>query len=136
MVYFMALEYCSTYFTKPSAFVRGEMFYSTGTKRIPSENPEKILLAYSIPEGELVWSYPQIGTGQSWGGTMATAGGLVFFGDDAGSFAAVDARTGNPLWEFNTGQSLHASPMSYEVEGVQYLAIAAGRDVFSFSLSR
>jgi alcohol dehydrogenase (cytochrome c) len=114
--------------------VSGETFYSTGTKRITSENPEKILLAYSIPEGKLAWRYPQIGTGYSWGGTMATAGGLVFFGDDAGSFAAVDASTGHPLWEFNTGQSLRASPMTYEVDGAQYVAIAAGTDVFSFSL--
>ena len=110
------------------------MFYSTGTKRILSEKPEKFLLAYSIPDGKLAWSYPQIGAGQSWGGTMTTAGELVFFGDDAGSFAAVDARTGQLLWEFNTGQTFHASPMSYQVDGVEYLAIAAGSDVFSFSL--
>jgi alcohol dehydrogenase (cytochrome c) len=135
MFYFLALEQCGTYFSKPpSPFVRGEMFYSTGTKRIPADKPEKILLAFSLPEGKLAWSYSQIGTGQSWGGSMTTAGELVFFGDDAGSFAAVDAKTGHPLWEFNTGQSFHASPMSYEVDGVQYLAIAAGSDIFSFSL--
>jgi alcohol dehydrogenase (cytochrome c) len=134
MFYFMALESCGIYFLKPAEFVRGEVFYNTGTKRVPSDNPEKILLAYSIPEGKLAWRYPQIGTGNSWGGTMATAGGLVFFGDDAGDFAAVDASTGHPLWEFNTGQSLRASPMTYEVDGMQYVAIAAGSDVFSFSL--
>ena len=135
-VLFSGARECSIYFSKPAPFVKGEMFYSTGTKQIPSENREKILLAYSIPEAQLAWSYPQIGNGQSWGGTMTTAGGLVFFGDDAGSFAAVEAGTGHPLWEFNTGQTFHASPMSYEVDGVQYLAIAAGSDVFSFSLPR
>lgn len=134
MFYFMTLESCSMYFLKPAEFVRGEVFYNTGTKRVPSENAEKILLAYSIPEAKLAWRYPQIGTGSSWGGTMTTAGGLVFFGDDAGGFAAVDASTGHPLWEFNTGQSLRASPMTYEVDGVQYVAVAAGSDVFSFSL--
>jgi alcohol dehydrogenase (cytochrome c) len=65
---------------------------------------------------------------------MTTAGGLVFFGDDAGSFEAVDARTGTPLWHFNTGQDLHASPMNYPMEGAQYVAIAAGSDSFSFGL--
>jgi alcohol dehydrogenase (cytochrome c) len=132
--YFMALEHCSMYFTKDSPFVRGEMFYSTGTKRVAADKATKILLSYSIPEGELVWSSPQAGTGQSWGGTMTTAGQIVFFGDDVGSLSAVDAESGQQLWEFNTGQSIHASPMSYEVEGVQYVAIAAGSDVFSFSL--
>jgi alcohol dehydrogenase (cytochrome c) len=58
----------------------------------------------------------------------------VFFGDDAGSFEAVEAKTGRALWHFNTGQSMRASPMTYMVEGVQYVVVAAGSDVFSFSL--
>jgi len=58
----------------------------------------------------------------------------VFFGDDAHSFEAVDAATGKPLWHFNTGQPISASPMSYGVAGKQYVAIAAGSDVFSFAL--
>jgi alcohol dehydrogenase (cytochrome c) len=65
---------------------------------------------------------------------MTTAGGLVFFGDDAGELEAVDARSGKPLWHFNTGQSMHASPMSYAVDGVQYVGIAVGSDLFSFAL--
>jgi alcohol dehydrogenase (cytochrome c) len=75
-----------------------------------------------------------VGPGDSWGGTLTTAGGLVFFGDDAGSLEAVEAHTGNALWHFNTGQTMHASPMSYMVGGEQYVAIAAGSDIFSFSL--
>jgi alcohol dehydrogenase (cytochrome c) len=65
---------------------------------------------------------------------MTTAGGLVFFGDDSHSFEAVDAKTGAALWHFNTGQMLHASPMSYAVNGKQYVAIASGNDLFSFAL--
>ncbi len=65
---------------------------------------------------------------------MTTAAGLVFFGDDAQSFEAVDARTGKPLWHFNTGQDLAASPMSYAVLDKQYVAVAAGSDIFSFAL--
>jgi alcohol dehydrogenase (cytochrome c) len=47
---------------------------------------------------------------------------------------AVDVATGRPLWHFNTGQLMRASPMTYAVDGVQYVVIAAGSDVFSFSL--
>ena len=65
---------------------------------------------------------------------MTTAGGLVFFGDDAESFEAVDAQTGTPLWHFQTGQNMHASPMSYSVNGKQYVAIASGSDIFTFAL--
>lgn len=67
-------------------------------------------------------------------GTMTTAGGLVFFGDDSHSFEAVDAHSGEPLWHFNTGQSIYASPMSYAIGDTQYVAIAAGSDIFSFAL--
>jgi len=65
---------------------------------------------------------------------MTTAGGLVFFGDDSHSFEAVDAQCGEPLWHFNTGQRIYASPMSYAIADSQYVAIAAGSDVFSFAL--
>jgi len=65
---------------------------------------------------------------------MSTATGLVAFGDDAEEFEIVDGRTGASLWHFNVGQSLHASPMSYAVNGKQYFAIAAGSDLFSFAL--
>jgi alcohol dehydrogenase (cytochrome c) len=135
LFYFMAFENCNLFFSKASKFVDGQTYYATGTRRIRTENQQKVLLAYSVPGGESIWRYPQVGKGDSWGGTMSTAGGLVFFGDDAGSFAAVDARSGRPLWEFNTGDTIHASPMSYEVDGTQYVAIAAGSNVVSFSLA-
>jgi len=135
LFYFMALETCNLFFSDPKPFTPGQTFYATGTKIPPDEHAQKKLLAYSVPEGKLVWSYPQVGQGDSWGGTLATAGGLVFFGDDANSLEAVDARTGRPLWHFNTGQKMHASPMSYMVDGTQYVAISVGSNVFSFSLS-
>jgi len=133
-VYFMALEECETYFLKPQTFQEGQGYYSTGVKRIPSETSQKLLIAFNLDTNSIAWKYPQVGAGRSSGGTMATAGGLVFFGDDAGSFEAADARTGKPLWHFNTGQDMSASPMSYAVAGKQYVAIAAGSDVFSFAL--
>jgi alcohol dehydrogenase (cytochrome c) len=91
-------------------------------------------MAYSLETGSFAWKYPQAGRGHSSGGTMSTAAGLVFFGDDAGSFEAVDVQNGKALWHFNTGQDISASPMSYSVAGRQYVAIAAGSDVFSFAL--
>lgn len=133
-VYFMALEECETYFFKPQPFQEGQGFYSTGVKRIPSEASRKILVAFNLDTDSIAWKYPQTGTAHSSGGTMTTAGGLVFFGDDADSFEAVDARNGKPLWHFNTGQNMSASPMSYAIAGKQYVAIAAGSDVFSFAL--
>jgi alcohol dehydrogenase (cytochrome c) len=130
----MALESCSVFFSRPQPFAQGQTFYATGTKLAPDDHAQKILLAYSVPEGKIVWRYPQVGPGNSWGGTLTTAGELVFFGNDTGALEAVEARTGHSLWQFSTGQSIHASPMSYAVDGVQYVAIAAGSDIISFSL--
>jgi alcohol dehydrogenase (cytochrome c) len=134
LFYVMALENCNLYFSQPREFVTGETFYNTGTTMAPDDRSQKILVAYSVSEGKIVWRYPQVGRGDSWGGTLTTAGGLVFFGDDAGSFEGVEANSGHALWHFNTGQSMHASPMTYMVEGVQYVTVAAGSDVFTFSL--
>jgi len=133
LFYFTALESCNVYFAKPKPFTQGETYYNTGTKR-PDEPGKKILLAYSVPDGKLVWRYPQVGRADSWGGTLTTAGGLLFFADDAGSLEALEARNGRPLWHFNTGQRIDASPMSYAVDGIQYVSVAAGSDLFSFSL--
>ena len=134
LFYVMALESCNLFFASPKPFTPGETYYGTGTKLPPDEYAQKTLLAYSVSEGKPVWRYLQVGHGDSWGGTLTTAGGLVFFGDDAGSLEAVEARTGRALWHFNTGQTMHASPMSYMVEGVQYVVVSAGSDVFSFAL--
>ena len=64
---------------------------------------------------------------------MTTAGGLLFFGDDAGSFEAVDGKPARRSGISIRGK-MSASPMTYAVEGKQYVAIAAGSDVFSFAL--
>jgi alcohol dehydrogenase (cytochrome c) len=136
LFYVIALESCNLYFANPKTFVKGQTYYDTGTKLPPDEHAQKILLALSIDDGKPAWRYPQVGLGDSWGGTLTTAGGLLFFGDDAGSFEALDAATGRTLWHFNTGQKMRASPMTYEVNGIQYVAVAAGSDVFSFALPR
>ena len=65
---------------------------------------------------------------------MSTAGGVVFFGDDDNHLVAVDAKTGRHLWHYNMGQPVFASPVTYEVDGKQYVTIASQTDVFTFGL--
>jgi alcohol dehydrogenase (cytochrome c) len=134
LFYFLASENCEIFLVSAQKFTPGQTYYSTGARRSPGDRSTKILLAFELGADKPKWAYPQVGSGQSSGGTMTTAGGLVFFGDDSQSFEAVDATTGNALWHFNTGQDIHASPMSYAVNGDQYVSIAAGSNVFSFGL--
>ena len=61
------------------------------------------------------------------GGTMTTASGLVFAGDIQGMFRAFDGKTGKILWQFNTGSGITAAPMTYTIDGKQYVAVVSGR---------
>ena len=74
------------------------------------------------------------GPATAWAGTVSTAGGLVFFGDDDGYFVAVDAATGKHLWHYNMGEKITASPVTFSVDGKQYVSIAATTAVFTFGL--
>lgn len=60
------------------------------------------------------------------GGTLATAGGLVFTGEANGRFSAFDAATGETLWMHQTGGNVGAPPISYTVNGRQFVAVATG----------
>ncbi len=61
------------------------------------------------------------------GAMMSTAGGLVFHGDIKGWFKALDATTGKTLWKFNAGSGITAAPMTYTLDGKQYIAVVSGR---------
>jgi len=59
-------------------------------------------------------------------GMLATKSGLLFTGDEQGFFLALDAKTGQELWKFQTGSGINASPITYELDGVQYVGVLSG----------
>jgi glucose dehydrogenase len=61
------------------------------------------------------------------GGTLTTGGDLVFSGNLHGDFRAIDAKTGNILWKKNLGSGIGAGPVTYMVDGKQYVAVVVGR---------
>jgi len=61
------------------------------------------------------------------GGTLTTGGGLVFAGNLHGDFRAIDAKSGNILWKRNLGSGIGAGPVTYMVDGKQYVAVVVGR---------
>ena len=135
LLYVIAMEQCELYMSSTKGYEKGKGFEGTGSQRIPADSGEKFLRAIDIQSGNLRWEYPLVGEGESWAGTLATAGGIVFFGDDSGYLAAVSADAGKPLWHFNTGaQRLSASPMTFAIDGDQYISFAAGQNILTFSL--
>jgi PQQ-dependent dehydrogenase (methanol/ethanol family) len=100
------------------------------------EIPKKFLEAIDIETGKVVWRIPQIGLadGKRDAGILATAGGLLFYGDPSGDVIAADARTGKSLWHFPTNGENKASPMTYTVDGKQFVVLAVGPNLLSFAL--
>jgi quinohemoprotein ethanol dehydrogenase len=83
-----------------------------------------MLIAWDPAKQAQAWSVPQKGP---WnGGTLATAGNLVFQGNAEGNFIAYDAKSGGKLWSFPAQTGIIAAPMTYSVGGQQYVAILAG----------
>ena len=86
--------------------------------------PGGFLKAFDPLTGETKWSVP---IPHYWnGGVLGTAGGLVFQGDALGMFSAYDKETGERLWEFNTYTSMLAPPISFEIDGEQYVSVLTG----------
>ena len=129
-----AEESCNIYTKNDEWWEAGKSFYGGGTRRAPGEPGGKFLQQIDIQTGKTVWERPGIGGGILGSGLMATRGGLIFYGDGSGAFVAADARNGEPLWHFNTGQNFKAGPMTYTVDDIQYIGVAAGSTILAFSL--
>ena len=97
-----------------------------------SDNYQSAIRAIDPKTGNLRWEYEI--QPRSTAGIMATAGDLVFSGSIDGYFFALDAVSGDELWHMNVGRMVHSSPMSYAVDGQQYITIAAGNVVYTFGL--
>lgn len=91
----------------------------------PIEEPRwGLLSAIDLQSGRIRWQYrtdqPLIG------GVLATAGGLVFMGEGGGTLDAFDSETGRLLWQDKSEAGVNAPPITYQIDGIQYVAVAAG----------
>jgi PQQ-dependent dehydrogenase (methanol/ethanol family) len=120
LYYFLALEQCVT--DRNSGY--------------PDEQGQRFLRALNIDTGEIAWEVPQPGAARAktWSGVLATAGGLIFYGRPNGGFVAADQRNGKTLWEFPTNIFMKASPMTFMLDGKQYVVVAAGPNILCFGL--
>jgi len=98
--------------------------------------PKKFIRALDIETGKVVWEKAEMGNaeGKRDAGLLATAGGLIFYGDPGGDFEAMDERNGKTLWHFITSGENKASPMTYMVGGKQFVAVAIGPNIVSFAM--
>ena len=134
LFYVVTLEQCDIITSSAKDGVPSTGFRGTGGEGIPSEPGVFYLRALEPVTGKLVWEYEMPGPGVMWGGTVSTAGGVVFTSDDDGSLVALDAKTGEDLWHFQMGHTIFASPITYAVGGKQYITIAVETALFTFGL--
>lgn len=133
LFYVTAREQCDIFSTAPQAYDAGHAFY--GSAYFPNDSAQPFsgaLRALDPATGKLVWEWRH--NSPAWAGVLTTAGGLVFTGDAEGNFIALDAKSGKALWHFQCGASVMAGPMTYAVDGKQFVAVTAGSTVFAFGL--
>jgi alcohol dehydrogenase (cytochrome c) len=121
---------CMDFFLRPVEPTIGLHHASATSRPMPREGDRGLigqLTSVDVATGETRWVYRQrAGIG---GSVLTTGGGLVFVTDDARRMRAFDADNGDILWEQILNSSAGGFPTSYEIDGVQYIAIAAGGGV-------
>ena len=119
-------------FWTPTEYVPGEFFIADNDEMLEDEGmfqtvgefPGRVC-AYDLRTMTKRWeASPELDV--RWGGPLATAGDLVFSGTLRGTLQALDADDGRTLWEFQTGSGIMAHPVTYSVDGKQYVVIVSG----------
>ncbi len=135
LYYFQALERCNLFSKRDMEWEAGKGFMGGTVRPAPDEPYVKSLRAIDIRTGAIAWDLPQADARfPRSGGVISTASGLVFFGENSGSFMAADASNGKVLWEFAANQAWRSSPMTYMFDHRQYIATAAGTSIIAFAL--
>jgi PQQ-dependent dehydrogenase (methanol/ethanol family) len=123
-MYVLGLEQPMNYITHSAPYEKGKLWLGSAFKAVPGEKQWGTFTAINLNTGKRAW---QVKTDQPMiGGALATAGNLVFTGEGNGHFNAYDARTGKTLWSFVGGAGCNAPPVTYSVDGKQYIAVACG----------
>jgi PQQ-dependent dehydrogenase (methanol/ethanol family) len=122
--YVMGLEQPMHYITHAAPYEKGKLWLGSAFKAVPGEEQYGTFTAIDLNTGKIAWN---VNTQQPMiGGSLATDGNLVFTGEGNGQFRAFDARTGKSLWSFQAGAGCNAPPVTYMLDGTQYVAVACG----------
>jgi PQQ-dependent dehydrogenase (methanol/ethanol family) len=128
------------YTSAPQTITRGQQYLGRGRAAGPppargpnQPAPNAGLKALDPENGKTMWSFP-LYQGSLTNGVLATGGDVLLAASRDGNILALEAKTGKYLWHLQTGGAHAASPISYAIDGKQYVAVAAGNVLFSFTL--
>jgi alcohol dehydrogenase (cytochrome c) len=131
-VYVPVREMGSYYYKAEAEYKAGTPFMGGGERALDGDSASGAIRALDALTGKRKWDFRLVSP--PWAGVLSTGGGLVFGGSNEGNFYALDARTGKSLWDFQTGGGISSAPMSFRVDGKQYIAVAARRNIYVFGL--
>jgi alcohol dehydrogenase (cytochrome c) len=114
---------CAKVTSGKAFFIKGQPYWGSAMTLIDNQASGS-LKAIDVTTGDIKW---QVSTRSPMvAGVLATGGGLVFTGDAEGNFTAYDAKTGKDLWTFQCGSGHHSGPITYTLDGRQYIAVCVG----------
>ena len=132
LLYLVARDGGLGYRGGPVKFEAGRQY--TGGRPFPANDQDQnSVMAIDTNSGAIKWKFP-ISNMSFSAGVLGTASGLLFVSTAEGDLVALDGESGKSLWHFRTGAEISASPMSYAVDGKQFVAVAAGNVLYSFAL--
>ena len=123
LFYVPLVELCAEFSTDPEEFQEGMPFWGSAAQPLRGDQWGGVK-AIEARTGQVAWEYRT--THPLVASMLTTAGDVVFAGEPTGRFTALHARTGERLWQFRTGSGIHSSPVTYRVDGKQYVAVLVG----------
>jgi alcohol dehydrogenase (cytochrome c) len=132
LVYVAVRNKGAVYYKRDVDFKPGTFYPGGGERDLDAMDSSGEIRAMTATTGNLKWRFPLLSPASS--GVLSTAGKLVFSGSAEGNFYALDAVTGKPLWEFQTGAYIESNPVSFAADGHQLVAISSGKVLFAFGL--
>ena len=133
LLYVNAFDGEAEFFIRDEEYRAGDRYTGGGTDSpLPIDNYASAIRALDPTTGDLQWEFPI--KARSRAGVLATAGDLVFSGSVDGYFYALDAVTGEELWHIPLSGRMNANPMTYAVDGQQYVTMPVGNVVYTFGL--
>jgi alcohol dehydrogenase (cytochrome c) len=137
LFYIPAWENSSSTYVKgeePPEFHEGQSFTGAFPRGgATTDDVYSAIVAMDPKTGDKKWSF-RLSAPSTEGGVLTTASNVLFAGGRDGQFVALDARDGKLLWETNLGPSVSAGPMSFQLNGKQYISIQAGSALYTFAL--
>ncbi len=132
------VDYWGLYYTSEPVYTPGNRYDGSAVARVyPNPMEEKdpghgAIRAMDPRTGDWKWEFKTSGVSES--GLLATSTDVLFSGSAEGHFFAIDATTGELLWRVQLGGRVAGSPITYLVDGVQYVSVPAGDSLFTFAL--